>query len=413
MTSTDVVIVGAGPNGLSIAAHLSARGVRRRILGDPMGTWRKQMPTGMYMKSEPYGSDFAAPKAGFGVADYCRTHGLDYVARLGPLLMSRFLDYSDWYRDNLVPDVENLVVRSIVSTAGGFIVETDSGERIETRRVVVATGIAPFAKLPEELATLPEHLVSHTIDHHDLTKFKGQTIAVIGAGQSALETAALLHETGAEVHVVARRPEIPWLAPNPVRVSPLGRVRRPVNKLCEGWHCKYWNSPFLFRRLPEEMRVVKATSVLGPAGSWWLKDRVVGHIDLLPGHKILGAQPSGSGVRLELSGPTHSELEVDHVIAGTGFRVDITTLGFIDSQLQSRISKVAGSPVLSRSCESSVPGLFFVGAPAAISLGPSMRFVAGTHNMAAQVARRIARTTSGRAPQYHPQSAEVSQVAGI
>jgi hypothetical protein len=413
MSATDVVIVGAGPNGLSIASHLSALGVSRRILGDPMGTWRKQMPAGMYMRSEPYGSDFAAPKPGFSVADYCRQYGLDYVDRLGPLSMARFLDYSQWYIDRLVPDVENTMVTSITATKTGFEVLTETGERIEARRVVIATGIAPFSKLPEELSTLPEHLLTHTIEHHDLNRFRGKVVAVVGSGQSALETAALLHESGAEVHVVARRDQISWLTPNPKRVSQLGRIRRPVNKLCEGWHCAFWNNPFAFRRLPADMRKVKATSVLGPAGAWWLKDRVVGHVDLILGHRILGAAPNGSGVRLELCGPTHSELIADHVIAGTGFRVDITGLSFIDPALQTRITKFAGSPVLSRACETSVPGLFFVGAPAAVSLGPSMRFVAGTHNMAAQVARRLARTTRRRASQSAAQTSEPSAVAGI
>ncbi len=301
MSATDVVIVGAGPNGLSIASHLSALGVSRRILGDPMGTWRKQMPAGMYMRSEPYGSDFAAPKPGFSVADYCRQYGLDYVDRLGPLSMARFLDYSQWYIDRLVPDVENTMVTSITATKTGFEVLTETGERIEARRVVIATGIAPFSKLPEELSTLPEHLLTHTIEHHDLNRFRSKVVAVVGSGQSALETAALLHESGAEVHVVARRDQISWLTPNPKRVSQLGRIRRPVNKLCEGWHCAFWNNPFAFRRLPADMRKVKATSVLGPAGAWWLKDRVVGHVDLILGHRILGAAPNGSGVRLELS----------------------------------------------------------------------------------------------------------------
>lgn len=398
MSSTDVVVVGAGPHGLSVAAHLSARGVERRVFGVPMGTWRDQMPAGMMLRSEPYGSDFAAPSRGFSVRDYCETHGLDYVDRLGPLSAERFLDYSQWYIDRLVPDIENTAITSLSTTERGFQLVTADGERIDARQVVVATGVAPFVNMPSELAGLPSSLASHTMDHHDLTAFRGRSVAMIGGGQSALETGALLHEAGAQVHLVARREKIEWLVANPEHISTLGHIKRPVNKLCEGWHCAVWNSPAAFRRLPVDLRVRKALSVLGPAGAWWLKDRVEGQFEVLASHTVKTVQPHESGVRLSLTGPTRASLDVDHVMAGTGFRIDINRLSFLEPGLQASIDKLANSPVLDRSCESSVPGLFFVGAPAAVSNGPSMRFVAGTHNSAAWVARRVARSAGPRQP---------------
>jgi hypothetical protein len=111
--------------------------------------------------------------------------------------------------------------------------------------------------------------------------------------------------------------------------------------------------------------------------------------------QVRTAEPSGSGVRLLLDGPAQSSLEVDHVIAGTGFHVDIARLAYLPEDLRARITTFSGYPVLTRSGESTVPGLYFTGAPAAFGLGPSMRFIAGTHNVAAQIARSVGRRAKG------------------
>ena len=189
-----------------------------------------------------------------------------------------------------------------------------------------------------------------------------------GAGQSALETAALLHEAGADALLVVRRPAISWLDPNPERLSRLGHLKRPVTQLCEGWHCAFWNSPAAFRLLPQDVRITKARTVLGPAGAWWLKERVEGVVELLAGHRVLNAVPNGNGVHLVLDGPSRTTLDVDHVIAGTGFRVDVARLQFLSEALRATLATLNGHPVVSRAAESTVPGLYFVGAPAAVSL---------------------------------------------
>ena len=225
---------------------------------------------------------------------------------------------------------------------------------------------------------------------------------MIGAGQSALETAALLHEAGADTSVIVRRSAISWPDPNPERISAIGHIRQPVTKLCEGWRCAFWVSPTAFRLLPQEMRVTKARTVLGPAGIWWLKNRVEGVLDVLTEHHLRGAEPNGSGVRLLLEGSKRSTIDVDHVIAGTGFRIDIARLPFLPVGLRAGITTLNGYPVLTRACQSTVPGLYFAGAPAAVSLGPSMRFIAGTHSTAHQIARSLARRSKpsgGRAMQ--------------
>jgi len=264
---------------------------------------------------------------------------------------------------------------------GGFRVALADAEPIAASNVVVATGILPHAHIPPELSGLPADLVSHTSDHHLFDRFRGRKVAVVGAGSSALETAALAHEAGCEVHLVMRRPPA-WGSEAPRPFNAVTRLRN--NKLCEGWKCP-------FRMLPSSVRVVKARTVLGPLGAWWLRERVEGVIETLGGTSVRQAEASGSGVKLLLDGPRASSLEVDHVIAGTGFRVDVADLDFLPEDLLARIATRSGYPVLTRAGESTVPGLYFAGALASFSLGPSMRFIAGTHNLAGHLTRSVIR----------------------
>jgi FAD-dependent urate hydroxylase len=391
MSEAEVLVIGAGPNGLSISAHLRALDVGHRIVGRPLESWRTHMPAGMRLKSEPYGSDFAAPNAGFDVRTYSEQHGIPYIDRVEPISVEHFLDYGDWYTKELVPGITDVTVTGVESVGDSFKVTFADADTITVGQVVVATGVLPFANVPENLAQLPKDLVTHTTDHHDLDKFSGRKVAVIGSGQSALETAALLHESGADAQLVVRRSAVPWLDPNPLTISGLGHIKRPVNRLCEGWHCTFWNTPEAFRRLPRQMRITKARTVLGPAGAWWLKDRVDGVIDTLTSHHVRGAEPRGSGVRLILDGPQQSTLDMDHVVAGTGFRIDLTKLAFLSDSLRTRIETLAGYPVLSRACESTVPGLYFVGSAATVSNGPSARFIAGTHTTVRPLVKSVAR----------------------
>ncbi len=412
MPADEVLIIGAGPFGLSIAAHLRAAGIGYRIVGRPMDTYKAHCPPGLMLRSEPYGSDLAAPKPGYDVRAYCEKHGLtDYQDRLGPLSVERLLEYTDWYVAELVPDVSDLTVTGVtpLGTGHGFRVSFADADPVTARQVVVATGVLPYAVFPPELEGLPSELVTHTRDHHLLTQFAGRRVAVVGGGQSALETAALLHEAGAHVQIVMRRDAPNWLEPNPEHIRGLGHLRRPTNKLCEGWHCAFWNSPFLFRRLPQEMRITKARTVLGPAGAWWLRPRVDGVIDMLTGHHLRGAEQTATGVRLALEGPAQSSLDADHVIAGTGFRIDLARLPFLGEDLRSAIETLNKYPVVGRDGQSSVPGLYFAGAPTAVSLGPSARFIAGTHTVVKQMVRSLARAGKAAAassPADGPQDRE-------
>jgi thioredoxin reductase len=390
MSDTDAVIIGAGPNGLSVAAHLGDA-IERRVFGHTMGAWRFNMPEGMILKSEPYASDLSAPSPGYLAGDYCRATSQDYHERVIPLSKQQFIGYGDWFAHQLVGDVETTDVVSLSRDSDEFVVQTAEGEAVRAAQVVVATGIIPFAYLPPELAALSPHLVSHTSAHRDLSRFKGKEVLVVGRGQSALETAALIHERGGTAKIVVRADRVNWPTANPEAPSRLQRLRTPVVRLCEGWPCwAYDRLPDAFRLLPEAERIDRGLGFLGPAGSWWLRERVEGRIPMLLGHRVVGAEAAGDRIRLSFETPAGPVTEeADHVIAGTGFRFDLTRLRYLEPSLRDSLRLVAGAPVVDRHLESNVPGLFFTGALAAPSLGPLMRFVAGTHFTGPRVARRL------------------------
>jgi len=410
VSDTQVVIIGAGPQGLSISAHLSALGVDHLIVGRTNNTYRSIVPDGMLMKSEPYASSIASPDGKHSLAAFSAAHGLDYVDRIGPVTAERFVEYVDWYAERLVPGVQDETVTEVTPVDEGFRVSFADAAPVTAGQVVVATGVLPYYYLPTQLAELPDHLITHTARHIALDEFKGRKVVVVGAGQSALETAALLHETGADVQVIVRAPQLSWNEKNPDYVSTLGQVKRPVVQLCEGWRCAFWNAPAAFRMLPEGYRIQKARTVLGPSGAWWLKDRVDGVIDVLTGYGVKEAVAKGNGVRLVLDGPGQPEIDADHVIAGTGFRVGLDRLPFLPEHLRSVVKTVSNHPAVSRSGETSVTGLYFAGAPTVMSIGPSARFVAGTHTLAAQLARSAARHARASRKEPRLKAPEPAQV---
>jgi FAD-dependent urate hydroxylase len=416
LSSTDVAVIGVGPNGLSVAAHLRQAGVEYRAFGLPMGAWRFNMPAGMRLKSEPYASDLSAPRQGFLARDYCGQAGEVYPERVIPLSREQFIDYGTWFANELVPDIDETEVVSLSKEpTGGFLMRTANDESIRANKVVVATGIIPFAYQPPELSGLPSDQISHSSAHSDLEQFRGKEVLVVGGGSSALETAALLLEQGTSVKMIARDNSVSWPTPNPASPTRFQQLRRPVVRLCEGWTCwAYDRLPDVFRHLPKDTRVEKSLGFLGPAGAWWLRERVEGRVPMLLGHHVLGSAAVGDRVQLQLRTPTGAVVteSADHVIAGTGFRFDLTRLSYLTPSLRSDLKVFAGAPILDHHLESNVPGLFFTGALAAPSLGPLMRFVAGTHFTAPRVVGRLrGKRTHRSQPASHPLSVQHEEAA--
>jgi cation diffusion facilitator CzcD-associated flavoprotein CzcO len=390
VSSSDVVVIGAGPYGLAAAAHLRGRGADIRTFGLPMHSWREHMPEGMFLKSEGFASSISDPERRLTLGRFCAATGRAYADVAQPVPIDTFVEYGAWFERHAVPDVEAVNVESVEQTAGGFAVRTASGESLEARRVVVATGLTGFAAMPPEVLAVPESHRSHTYDHASFERFRGRAVAVVGAGQSALETAVLLREAGASPRVLVRAPSVLW-NPRPDEADG-GGLRAPVTPLGAGWKMSaYWRLRPLYRYLPAERRVRIARTTLGPAGAWWLRPRLTADVPVLTGVRLVGASASNGGLRLQVTGPNgEREVEADHVIAGTGYRVDVDRLAFLAPDLRARLERVHGAPRLSAGFESSVPGLYFVGLAAANSFGPAMRFVCGTRFAAERVSAHAA-----------------------
>jgi thioredoxin reductase len=398
MGKCNVAIIGAGPYGLSVAAYLKGAGMNFRIFGSPMHTWITQMPQGMHLKSEGMASSLYDPASEFTLEHYCREKGLPYADHGLPVPIEMFIAYGLEFQKRFVPELEDKKVVSLKQSGKGFELALEDGERFSANAVVIAVGISHYAHIPAALSVLPEELLSHSSGHSNLDHFKGREVAVLGAGSSAIDVAALLHEAGAKVQVIARKPKIRFHDPPDSKPQGLfQRLNNPPTGIGPGWKlyfCAYM--PWAFRRLPQETRLKAVKKILGPAPGWFIKDRVVGKMPFHMETNVTQAKVQDGRVSLEL---THDSGErktivVDHVIAATGYQVDLKRLAFLDSGLRSDIGMTAQMPALSAHFESSVPGLYFVGTSAANTFGPLMRFAYGARFAAQQVSSQLAKSVS-------------------
>jgi len=380
-----------------------------------MQRWQAHMPKGMYLKSEGCASNLFDPMRAYTFRQYCAERGLPY-ARFGvPVSLEVFAQYGLSFQRRFVPTVENTIVTALDRSSGAFELQLADGETLRTSKVVVATGLSQAAYTPAVLAQLPEELRSHSSSHHDLTEFRGRDVTVIGGGQSALESTALLHEAGVEVRLLQRGPSIRWNAHPPLSRRSLGeRLRRPMSSLGPGlgqW--LYCNAPVLFRYLPPHIRIARVQKSHGPAGAWWLKDRIEGRLPIIVGHSVRGAEARGPRVILHLQGSDGKlrHLSTDHVIAATGYRFVLAALPFLSKRLLSQLGALQQTPILSSNFESSVPGLYFTGLASAYQFGPAMRFLQGAEYTARRVSQHIAGSghrvrVGDPAPRTHLQGCE-------
>lgn len=398
----DAAIIGAGPYGLSIAAHFRRQGLAFRIFGPAMDSWRHHMPKGMMLKSDGFASSLFGPDRAYTLKQFCAQEGIEYDDNRIPVRLDTFSAYGLAFRDRYVPELEEKIVSSVERIPGGFQVHLQNGEQAAAKRVILAVGITHFASIPESLKNLPCELLTHSFGHHDLTRFCGRRVVVIGGGASAIGLAGLLRETRADVELIARQRSLKFHgAPNGKPRSLWQRLRHPSSGLGPGLRSRFCSDyPGYFYLLPERLRLEAVRRHLGPSGHWISKDRVLGEVPLHLGCSIQKASVRGDQARLQLRARDGSEREIlaEHVIAGTGFKVDVNRIPFLSPDIKREVKTTHGSPVLSLKFESSVSGLYFVGLAAANSFGPVMRFAFGAGFAAERLTKRMTQLAArGRA----------------
>jgi thioredoxin reductase len=391
---TEIAIVGAGPYGLSIAAHLRGSGIPFRIFGRPMDSWLSHMPKGMSLKSDGFASNLSDPKGAMTLKKFCSEHGIEYSDTAIPVRLETFSSYGLAFKERMVPELESNMVVDIEQSTDGFRLRLDDGRVFTARRVILAVGITHFAYVPSNLAHLPSEFVSHSFCHSDPEEFRGRNVVVIGGGSSAADLVAELHESGAQVQLVARQQSLKFHnKPEFGKTRSLWqRIRHPQSGLGAGLRSRFFcSAPTLFRYLPKRLRIEIVRRHLGPSAPWFTKERITGRVPLQLGCTPDGADIRNGKVHLHLSTANGGKREIvtDHVIAATGYKVNLDRLTFLSGEIRAQINAIDRTPVLKSNFESSIPGLYFVGIAAANSFGPLMRFAFGADFTARHLTQRL------------------------
>ncbi len=386
----DAVVVGAGPYGLSTAAHLGGRGLTVAVFGKTLELWRNHMPKGMFLRSHGWATNLSDPGKLYGFERFLKESTYE---KCYPVPIETFIEYALWFKKRAVPNVDETYVSSIERQRDRFLLTLEDGRKVQSAAVVMATGLYCYAYRPEQYHYLSADLISHSCDHNDVSRFKGKQIVVIGGGQSAIEYAALLHEAGATAHVVSRRPVF-WLAPDRMNERTiLERILAPNASIAPGW--QNWTleyMPYLFYRVRQHRKDRWIRSHYQAAASDWLRERVIGKVILHEGHAVVKVEAVNGKADVIIS--DGEKVRADHVILATGYKVDINKLTMIRPSLLAEIKTDITVPILNGWFESSVPGLYFVGSTSLRAFGPLYRFVAGCTAAAQRVASAVAQKRS-------------------
>ena len=383
----DVVVIGAGPYGLSVGSHLKAKGISACVFGEPMEFWANKMPEGMLLRSPRVASNLSDPDRAFTLQAYEAASKKEPCA---PLPLDTFVEYGRWFRHQLGSDLDSRTVLRVDRDQPGFRLTLQDGQEIRSTFVVVAAGIGPFKKRPPVFQNLSPQQAMHCYEGRDVRKFSGKRVAVIGAGQSALESAALLHEAHAQVEVIVRESHVRWIGMHSWlhHMGPLSSLLYSSHDVGPVGISRLVAYPNLVSRVPLKLRDKIRTRAVRAAGSRWLPERLAG-VKITTSRAVSQASALGNEVALKLD--DGSERRVDHVLLGTGYQVDISKYDFLPPDLTRDVKQFDGYPRLAGGFRSSVPGLHFIGATAARSFGPLLYFVAGTEFASRELVSNILR----------------------
>ncbi len=375
MNQIQLLVIGAGPYALSIAALARERGIGSVVLGRPMGFWRDNMPEGMCLRSGPdWHLDGAAVHT---LEAYLEDQGIR-PGEVDPIPIGVFLDYAAWFKRAKGIEVREEFVDTLVKADGRFEATLRSGERIRADAVVAAPGIRHYASVPGWASSLPPGLAAHTCDLVRFDDMAGARVLIIGGRQSAYEWAALIREHGAARIDIVHRHDIP-------------RFERVSWKFVDA-HVEqtlavrgYW------RNLPksEQDAVARRFWEVGRLTlEYWLTPRLAWDgIHRWPGTEVVEVTPAGDDeLRVLLSNGTG--LAVDRVVFGSGYRAELTKVPYLAGVLK-HVKVSNGFPVLDEAFQTSLDGLYVTGFSATQDFGPFFGFVKGSPAAATLIVRDL------------------------
>lgn len=377
-TETDLLIVGAGPFGLAIAAQASHDRIEHLIAGKPMEFWRQNMPKGMFLRSA---CDWHLdPLDVHTIEAYLHSEGKT-PTDVEPLSLEFYLSYVDWFQKQKNIHPLKVYIQKLERTNGHFVATTVDGSIIKAQRLVLAPGFKHFAHIPPELkAKLPAHAYQHTCEFIDFSEARNQRYLIIGGRQSAFEWAALLVEAGASAVHISHRHASPEFA-----VAEWAWINEVVDNMVE--------NPNWFRRLSQTEKDAISHRMWSEGRlklEPWLKPRINNdRVKLWPYTELANCIQNESGellVRLT-NGET---LNVDHVVLATGYKVDIAQVPPLAAgNILERLKTRNGFPVLDDHFETSVPGLFITSMPAGQDFGPFFGFTVSVRTSAKLICERL------------------------
>ena len=370
-------MVGAGPYGLSMAAHLAPR-ARVRTFGAPMHTWRALMPPEMLMRSHWDETRLSSPQDDGGLEDWSQATG---EPRVEPTPLQTFLRYADWFRERFVPESDPSDVAQVERDGDGFRVVTAAGNEARAQRLVAAVGVMPFPRLLPELDRLDDERVVHAVDPTGFERVEGRRVVVMGGGQNGLESAALAADLGAESVEVVVRSQVRWFTPREhwqqrsalrerlykIAYPTVGFGPPPINRVVL--------HPDAFAALPVSVRDRLRARLLRPGGSPWVRGQIEGRVRVTEGRSLARASASADGIELVLD--DGSRRNADLVVVCVGYRFDLDRLEWLAPELRAGIRTDDGWPVLDRAFRTTDKALQMVGFAAERRFGPLTRFVSG------------------------------------
>lgn len=376
--SVSVLIIGAGPFGLSLAAQLQQQQVDYLVVGKPMYFWQSHMPQGMLLRSA---CDWHLDPLNIATIE-AYLHTLNQTpADVEPLSLAFYLGYTKWFQDQKQLKILPHYVQRLHETQGQFKATLQNGDTINADHVVLALGFQSFSHIPADLAAmLPQRRYGHTCDLVDLAPYNGRRVLIIGGRQSAFEWTALLHEAGAAAVHVSYRHDTPQFT-----AADWSWFNQQVDEIATdpGWF-RSLSAPeqaAVNRRFWEEGRLK-----LEP----WLAPRIDHESITLWPHTEMSACSPGQDGELQITLNNGETIIVDDVIFATGYKVDMARIPLLSQgNILARLATRNGYPRLDESFQSSIPGLYITSMPAVQDFGLFFAFTISVRTSARVIGRAL------------------------